>query len=52
MSERWRVALIVGLAFCCGVLVWAGLTAHRPWLGLMYLTLAIMLLVPMVLLVP
>ena len=52
MSKRWQYCLVAVLALCSAGLCWAGLTVHQTWLGLMFLTLAIMLWVPMALLVP
>lgn len=52
MSNRWRGYLIGLLTVCMGVLVYAGLTVHRPLLGLLFLGLAFTLWVPMALLVP
>jgi hypothetical protein len=52
VSNRQRFSLIALLAACCAVLAWFGLTTHRPYLGLLFLTLAFLLWVPMALLVP
>jgi hypothetical protein len=52
MSCRVRFTLIALLAAGAVVLCWAGLTVHRTFLGLAFLTLACMLWVPMALLVP
>lgn len=52
MSKRWRYRFTGVLAAIAAVLCWAGLTSHSPWLGLVYLTLACAIWVPLALLVP